>query len=80
MKKAPKRQKRVVATPKKCAYCEAKVEPTFKDTKMLEKFVTERGKIMGRLRTGLCAKHQRRVTLEVKHARLLALMPFMARV
>lgn len=74
-----KRVKKIVS-PKNCFYCEEKKEPWFLDTKSLEKFVTERGKIMSRARTGLCAKHQRRVTTSVKHARHLALMPFVARI
>ena len=79
-KKVTTRRVKKIEAPKKCFYCEEKKEPWFLDTKSLEKFVTERGKIMSRARTGLCAKHQRRVTISVKHARHLALMPFTARV
>ncbi|HXS15060.1 MAG TPA: 30S ribosomal protein S18 [Candidatus Saccharimonadales bacterium] len=79
-KQIVKRSKRIIAAPKNCAFCEAGKEPTFLDTKSLEKFVTERGKIISRVRTGLCARHQRRVTTAIKHARHLALMPFTARV
>lgn len=71
---------RTIEAPKKCFYCEEKREPWFSDTKSLEKFITERGKVLSRARTGLCAKHQRRVTVSIKHARHLALLPFTARV
>lgn len=79
-RKQPVKRIRKTTAPKACAYCEAKKEPWFSDTKTLEKFVSERGKILSRARTGLCARHQRRVTTAVKHARHLALMPFVARV
>lgn len=66
--------------PKKCYFCAEKKEPSFEDTATLSRFMTERAKIISRLRSGLCAKHQKRVTLEVKHARHLGLLPFTARV
>ena len=43
---------------------------------MLRSFVTDRGKIQPRRRTGVCAKHQRHLTLAIKRARHLALLPF----
>ncbi|HET9946988.1 MAG TPA: 30S ribosomal protein S18 [Patescibacteria group bacterium] len=79
-KQTQKRPKRKIVSPKACFFCTEKKEPWFSDTKSLEKFVTERGKIVARTRTGLCALHQRRVTTAIKHARHLALMPFVARV
>lgn len=79
-KPTTKRNKKVVAVPKNCPFCETKTEPDFLDTKTLGKYVTDRGKILSRARTGLCAKHQHRVTTAIKHARHLALMPFMAQV
>jgi small subunit ribosomal protein S18 len=66
--------------PKKCYFCTEKKEPEFQDTAVLNKFVTERGKIIGRLRSGLCAKHQKRVTVAIKRARHLALLPFIVKV
>jgi small subunit ribosomal protein S18 len=64
---------------KNCPFCEKKVEPEYKETSILSKYMSERGKILGRARTGLCSKHQRRVTESIKHARHVALMPFVAR-
>jgi len=66
--------------PKKCYFCVEKKEPEFQDTATLNKFVTERAKIIARVRSGLCAKHQKRVTLAVKRARHLALLPFIVKV
>ncbi len=65
--------------PKKCYYCEEKKDPNFLDVASLKKFLTERGKIIPRSRNGLCAKHQRRLTVCVKQARHLALLPFIVR-
>ncbi len=62
--------------PKKCYFCSEKKEPTFEDTAILNRFLTDRAKIVARSRSGLCAKHQKRLTLSVKHARHLALLPF----
>jgi small subunit ribosomal protein S18 len=65
--------------PKKCFFCVEKIEPNLIDTSSLKKFLTDRGKIMPRSRNGLCAKHQRHLTVSVKHARHLALLPFIVR-
>ncbi|MCL5019862.1 MAG: 30S ribosomal protein S18 [Patescibacteria group bacterium] len=67
-------------TPKKCYFCDEKKEPIFSDTAVLQRFTTERGKIIARSRNGLCAKHQRTLTVEVKKARYLALLPFVVKV
>lgn len=48
----------------------------YKDIDLLRKFITERGKILPRRITGLTAKQQRQLTLAIKRARLLALLPF----
>jgi small subunit ribosomal protein S18 len=72
-------QKRKIAVPKECLFCSQEKEPWYSDVANLQKIVTDRGKIIVRTRSGLCAKHQRRVTSAIKHARHLALMPFVAR-
>ena len=79
-KKQIKRPKKKIVSPKNCYFCTEKKEPWFSDVAALQKCVTERGKIVARTRSGLCALHQRRVTTAIKHARHLALMPFVARV
>jgi small subunit ribosomal protein S18 len=48
----------------------------YKDVDLLRKFVTERGKILPRRITGLTAQQQRHLTLAIKRARIMALLPF----
>lgn len=69
-------QKRKITVPKSCYFCKEEKTPWYSEAGDLFKFVSDRGKIITRTRTGLCAKHQRRLTSAVKHARHLALMPF----
>ena len=62
---------------KVCAFCSDKAEASdYKDTAKLRKYVTERGKILPRRISGTCAKHQRQLTIAVKRARNIALLPF----
>lgn len=69
-----KRRKR-----KGCSYCQDKnAVIDYKDTKKLQKYLSERGKILPRRVTGNCAKHQRAVTIAVKRARIIALLPFVS--
>ncbi len=76
-KRFDKRRERPVA--KNCPFCAAKTEPDYKEVGVLGKYITERGKILGRARTGLCARHQRAITIAVKRARHVALLPFVER-
>lgn len=71
--------KKKITVPKECYFCTSEKTPWYSDTASLNKFVSDRGKIIVRTRSGLCAKHQRRLTSAVKHARHLALMPFVGR-
>ena len=62
---------------KVCAFCVDKAESIdYKDITKLRKFVTERGKILPRRISGTCAKHQRELTVAIKRARNLALLPY----
>ena len=62
---------------KVCVFCVEKVdEIDYKDVAKLRKYVSERGKILPRRITGNCAKHQRALTVAVKRARHVALMPY----
>lgn len=64
---------------KVCAFCVDKVEKIdYKDAAKLRRFTTERGKILPRRISGNCAKHQRQVTVAIKRARNIALLPFTA--
>ncbi len=67
--------------PKKkvCAFCADKVESIdYKDTARLRRYVSERAKILPRRITGTCAKHQRQLTVAIKRARHIALLPYSA--
>lgn len=60
-----------------CSFCVDKVESIdYKETHKLRKYITERGKILPRRISGNCAKHQRQVTIAVKRARNIALLPY----
>jgi small subunit ribosomal protein S18 len=64
---------------KACGFCADKVDVIdYKDNNRLKKFVTERGKILPRRISGNCARHQRTITVAVKRARDIALMPYTA--
>ena len=64
---------------KVCAFCLEKSKTIdYKDVGTLRRFVTDRGKIRSRRKTGTCAKHQRRLAVAIKRARHLALLPFTA--
>ena len=64
---------------KVCAFCVDKIEQIdYKDAAKLRRFTTERGKILPRRISGNCAKHQRQVTIAIKRARNIALLPFTA--
>ncbi len=68
------------AKPGKCYFCQEKKEPDYKTPEVLSRFISERGKILPTQRTGLCAKHQRRLAKQIKRSRFLALVPFVTRV
>lgn len=64
---------------KVCQFCADKVDfVDYKDTEMLRKYITERGKILPKRITGTCAIHQRAVTTAIKRARTVALLPYVA--
>jgi small subunit ribosomal protein S18 len=60
-----------------CSFCAGNVkEIDYKDTSLLSSYISDRGKIEPRRRTGTCAKHQRALAVAIKRARHLALLPF----
>ena len=64
---------------KVCAFCVDKIDIVdYKDAVKLRRFISERGKIEPRRKTGTCARHQRRLTIAIKRARHLALLPYTA--
>lgn len=73
------RRKPKINVPKKCYFEEEAREPTFHNVSDLTKFLTERGKIIPRGRSGLCGKHQKELAKNIKYARHLGLLPFVVR-
>ena len=68
-----------VRKPKKkiCIFCKDKGSPIdYKDTGLLRKYISDRGKIRARRVTGNCSQHQRDVAIAVKNAREVALLPY----
>lgn len=64
---------------KVCAFCVDKIDQIdYKDTARLRKCISERAKILPRRITGTCAKHQRQITVAVKRARHVALLPYVS--
>ena len=62
---------------KVCAFCAEKSEVIdYKNVAKLRKYMTEKGKIIPRRTTGVCAKHQRELTTAIKRARVMALLPY----
>jgi small subunit ribosomal protein S18 len=55
----------------------ARAASSYKDVKLLSQFVPERGKLLPRRMFGTCAEHQRKLTVAIKRARHIALLPFM---
>ena len=64
---------------KVCSFCVDKVQQIdYKDTAKLRRYISERGKILPRRTTGTCAMHQRQLTVAIKRARQIALLPYVA--
>ena len=64
-----------------CRFCVEKIDDiNYKDVRCCTRFIAERGKIMPRRISGVCAPHQRRLTEAIKQARNIALLPFASRI
>jgi small subunit ribosomal protein S18 len=75
-KEVREKGRRFVFKPKVCPFCADKSGIDYKDTFKLRRYVSDRARIEPRRRTGVCAKHQRRLALAIKRARYLALLPY----
>jgi small subunit ribosomal protein S18 len=65
---------------KVCKFCNEKIDAIpYREVRLLQQFVAERGKIVPRRLTGVCTTHQRKLTRAIKQARNIALLPFAAR-
>jgi small subunit ribosomal protein S18 len=75
--KPTQRKKFFVRRRKVCKFCAEKVEYVdWKDVKLLQSFIPERGKILPRRISGTCALHQRKLQTAIKRARSIALLPY----
>jgi small subunit ribosomal protein S18 len=73
-----RRKRRVYHRRKVCRFCaDSSLVIDYKDSRQLKYFITERGKIIPRRISGTCATHQRALTLAIKRARAIALLPFL---
>lgn len=71
-----RRRRKRIQIALKCPLCEGGVKDlTYKDVYQLKKFTSVRGKIIGRDKSGMCAKHQRQLSTAIKRARYMALLP-----
>ena len=72
-----RRNRRPYGRRKVCRFCaDSNLKIDYKDPKLLNHFITERGKIIPRRISGNCARHQRQITLAIKRARNIALLAF----
>jgi len=75
----PRREKKYTPKKKACSFCANKdLAIDYKDAAMLRRYVSDRGKIEPRRRSGACARHQRALAAAIKRARFLALLPYTA--
>lgn len=74
------KRRRPALKKKNCFFCLEKKTPDFLEYETLQKYISERGKILARVKTGVCSKDQRRLTIAVKRARHLALLPFVSNI
>ena len=64
---------------KVCYFCANHVDYIdYKDVELLKRYISEKGKILPRRVTGTCAKHQRTLTVAIKRARIMGLLPFVS--
>ena len=62
---------------KVCYFCANHIDYiNYKDVELLKRYISEKGKILPRRVTGTCAKHQRTLTVAIKRARIMGLLPF----
>ena len=85
-KPKPRREKKVKAGAfgrgrrRYCSFCKEKVEEVdFKDSSILRRFMSDKGKIRARHITGTCRRHQNQLGAAIKQARELALVPYVTR-
>lgn len=76
----PSRSRTFAPRPRFCFFCtNAILRIDYKDTRLLQRFISSYGKINPRKRSGTCSSHQRRLSQAIKRARFMALLPFTVR-
>ncbi|MCF7869794.1 MAG: 30S ribosomal protein S18 [Candidatus Omnitrophica bacterium] len=78
-KKSKKSRQKITRFKKNCIFCKKGLEIDYKDVELMKKHLTNRGKIKSRRITGVCAKHQRKLTKEIQRARFLNLVPYVTK-
>ena len=73
------REPRIKRVKKKCMLCKEKLDIDYKNIELVSRYVSSKGKIFSRRISGNCAKHQRKISKEIKRARFLNLIPYSAR-
>ena len=73
-------KKKIRKSYKPCEFCKSKSEPNYKELESLKVGLSKKMRLVGRVYTGICLKHQRRLTKEIKKARHMALIPFVQKV
>ncbi len=83
-KKDPKDKKRLpskgVRFKKNCTFCKNNLDVDYKNIELLSRYISSRGKILSRRISGNCAKHQRKISTQIKRARFLNLLPYVGRI
>ncbi|HIE36099.1 MAG TPA: 30S ribosomal protein S18 [Candidatus Omnitrophica bacterium] len=74
---AKKKIRRVSRFKKSCIFCKKDLEIDYKNIDLLSRYLSSKGKIISRRISGNCAKHQRKLTGEIKRARFLSLLPYL---
>ncbi|OGE64814.1 30S ribosomal protein S18 [Candidatus Daviesbacteria bacterium RIFCSPLOWO2_02_FULL_36_7] len=69
-----------VVRKKVCFFCQSKIAPSYTDTSVLRHYLSDRVKIVSKLKSNVCSRHQRAVTKQIKYARHLGLLPFVPKV
>ncbi|MDD2274415.1 MAG: 30S ribosomal protein S18 [Candidatus Pacebacteria bacterium] len=63
-----------------CYFCKRNIdEINFRDTENLQRYISKSGKIKPKKKTGACSKHQREISTAIKRARIMGLLPFVAK-
>ncbi|RKY39448.1 MAG: 30S ribosomal protein S18 [Candidatus Omnitrophota bacterium] len=74
-----KKKIRQIKFKKRCVFCKKGLEIDYKEIELLSRYLSSKGKIISRRISGNCAKHQRKLAREIKRARFLALLPYLAK-